>query len=374
MTSRLRAAFTCAALLLALPACDSSDDDGGDGTLAEAEANIGQWTYIDVEGSQCRDGSDVGIGVRLQPGADNLVIYLEGGGACFNESTCNPESNPNNFSEGDFNTRMSLLGEAGLFSTTSAQNPVADWNMVYVPYCTGDVHAGTSPQNSLIDQQFGTDLGPQQFVGHLNVERALAILDRGLDTPGKVLLTGSSAGGLGALINFDATAKTFTDSDLYLVDDSGPLFFADNVLSPQLAAGVTGIYFVRNAIPDAPQLFQTDQLPGLYNYYAATYPNATFGLSSYLGDDTFQQFYGFGQAPGDPITNEEYAAGLRDVRAQIDDSWGTYYAEGDAHTFLLTPSRYTGVSAGVRYDTWLGTILSGNPTNVDPGVSVATRR
>ncbi|MEM6289248.1 MAG: pectin acetylesterase-family hydrolase, partial [Bacteroidota bacterium] len=83
---RLASLLLLVASALAFSACDS--DDPADSALAEAEANLGAWTWIDVEGSVCRDGSATGIGVRLQDGADDLVIYLEGGGACFNGVTC----------------------------------------------------------------------------------------------------------------------------------------------------------------------------------------------------------------------------------------------------------------------------------------------
>ncbi|WP_412069680.1 pectin acetylesterase-family hydrolase [Rubrivirga sp. IMCC43871] len=365
MTARLLTAAALVATLFALPACDSGESEI-DGPLAEAQANLGQWTFIDVEGSVCRDGSATGIGVRLQEGADDLVIYLEGGGACFNGATCT--TNPSTFGEAQFTSLIGLVGNGGLFNTTS-DNPVGAYNMVYVPYCTGDLHGGSFPNNTLVDAQFGTTLGPQQFVGHQNVERAVNLLADGLPTPGKVVLTGASAGGFGALINFDEVASTFTQSDLFLVDDSGPLFFADNVFSPQLAAQVTGLYNLSAAIPGGASLFAPDALPGVYNYYATTYPDATFGLASSLGDNTIQAFFGFGQAPGDPITDDEYAAGLRDVRSQLDARWGTYFVEGDAHTILLVPSRYTGSSAGVAFDDWFAGILAGAPTNVDPGVT-----
>lgn len=354
---RFRSLAFLAALLLVLPACDSSEPDG---PLADAEANVGQWTFIDVEGSQCRDGSPTGIGVRLQDGADDLVIYLEGGGACFNGLTC--ATNPSSFSEVDFSEKVAQVGNAGLFST-GADNPVGDYNMVYVPYCTGDVHAGSAVNSTGL----GGALGPQQFVGHLNVQRALSLLGDGLDTPGKVLLAGSSAGGLGVLFNFDEVADTFRDSDLFMVDDSGPVVYADNVLSPELVGGLVQLYNASVALPNAPQLFARDGFQGIYNYYADTYPNATFGFSSYLGDDVFQGFFGFGQP--DEITDEEFAAGLRDLRGRLSNDWATYYAEGDAHTFLLVPSRYAGTSAGVVYSDWLGDILDGRPTAVDPGVA-----
>ncbi len=365
MTARLLTAAALVAAFVALPACDSGEPEI-DGPLAEAQANLGQWTFIDVEGSVCRDGSSTRIGVRLQEGADDLVIYLEGGGACFNGATC--ATNPATFGEAQFNSRIGQVGDGGLFST-GADNPVGAYNMVYVPYCTGDLHGGSFPNNTLIDAQFGTSLGPQQFVGHQNIERAMDLPADGLPTPRKVVLTGSSAGGFGTLLNFDEVASTFTQSDLVMVDDSGPLFFLDNVLSPQLAAQVTGLYNLSAAIPGGASLFATDAPPGVYNYYATTYPDASFGLASYLGDDTIQAFFGFGQAPGDEITIDEYAAGLRDVRSQLNARWGTYFADGDAHTFLLTPSRYTGSSAGVAFDDWFAGILAGSPSNVDPGVA-----
>ncbi len=360
---RFRSLAAVAALLLALPACDSSETDGA---LAEAEANLGQWTFIDVEGSQCRDGSSTGIGVRLQEGADDLVIYLEGGGACFNAITCDPRANRPSFSEADFDEKVAAVGNAGLFST-SADNPVGGYNMVYVPYCTGDVHAGSSVNNSLLEA--AGVAGTQQFVGHRNVERALALLAEGLDTPGKVLLTGSSAGGLGVLFNAGATAQAFPRSDFFAVDDSGPVVYADDVLSPRLVGQLVGLYNASAALPEAPELFGPDAFQGIYNYYAETYPTATFGFSSYLGDDVFQGFFGFGQAPGDEITDEEFAAGLRDLRARLSPRWATYYAEGDDHTFLLKPDRYNGTSAGVTYRDWLGDILDGRPTVVDPGTA-----
>jgi hypothetical protein len=55
---------------------------------------------------------------------------------------------------------------SGIFDATSAENPFKDWNMVYVPYCTGDVHFGTKKN--------GTVPGvttPQQFVGYLNMQK-----------------------------------------------------------------------------------------------------------------------------------------------------------------------------------------------------------
>lgn len=361
---RLSTALALAALALTLPACDSTDDEEIDGTLLEAEANLGNWTFIDVEGAQCRDGSATGIGVRLQEDAENLVIYLEGGGACFNAATC--ATNPSSFSEANFAAIAAQRGETGIFST-SASNPVGDWNMVYVPYCTGDIHGG-SRTDATVEGVEGT----QQFVGHLNIERYLDLLAPYFDDPDKVLLTGSSAGGFGAFVNFAAVADRFDESERYLLNDSGPIFFADNVYSPPLAAAFNQQWDLQAAFPDdAAALFGPDGLEDAYAYYDARYPDATFGLSSYLQDQTIRYFFGFGQPDGS-VSGDEFAAGLRDLRAQLPSSWGTYYAAGSDHTFLPFPGRYAGTTDGVAYTDWLADLLDGQATDVDPdGVVVA---
>ena len=362
---RLAAPLALAALILTLPACDS--EPTGDGPFAEAEANPGEWVFVDVEGAQCRDGSATGLGVRLQEDSDNLMIYLEGGGACFNAATC--ASNPASFNEASFISFVGLSGDEAIFSTDAA-NPVGDWNMIYVPYCTGDIHGG-----SRTDVAVEGVAGTQQFVGHQNLELYLDLLAPYFGDPDQVLLAGRSAGGFGALLNFATVADAFDGSDLTLLDDSGPVFYADDVFSPQIGAAFAGTWNLPAALPsDAAALFATDGLQGIYDYYDDRYPGATFGLSSSLQDQTIRYFFGFGQPDGS-VSGDEYAAGLRDLRSKLPSSWATYYADGAAHTFIGTSTRYFGTSAGVELADWLDDLLDGQATDVDPGIAtrVASR-
>src|SRR4051794_10239175 len=55
---------------------------------AKIEAPADTWTFIPVPEAKCRDGSPTGIGVRIHPGATQLAIYMEGGGACFHDASC----------------------------------------------------------------------------------------------------------------------------------------------------------------------------------------------------------------------------------------------------------------------------------------------
>ena len=360
-----------AALIVALPACDSGTDgpDPGpdpNGLFAQAAANKGTWTFVDIPGAQCRDGSATGIGLRLQEGATNTMVYLEGGGACFSAETCG--INPSHFGSSEFAARVAGGTEAsptslneGIFNSTDASNPVGRWNQVYVPYCTGDVHSGSNPGGSPPDVT-----EPQQYVGHANIVKALDLLAPYLGTQNKALLTGASAGGFGTLLNFPTFDEHFSASQTYLLDDSGPIFFADNVLSPPLQAGLVGLFRFDLTYPGGLSVYGTDGLAGIYSLLAQNYPDSKFALLSHLEDGTIRFFFGAGQAPGDEITGDEYAAGLRDISTRLPDSWGTYYAAGDAHTFIGVESRYTGASAGVALNTYVGNLVNGSVSDVDP--------
>ena len=340
----------------ALTACDS--DPAPEDVFAEAEANVGEWTWIDVEGSTCRDGSDTGFGIRLQEGANDLMIYLEGGGACFNASTC--RTNPSTYGEDEFNARIPTRGNAGILDASDAANPVADWNAVYVPYCTGDIHGGTDAAATVPGVST-----TQRFVGHRNVERVLDLVAPYVGTPDRLLLVGVSAGGFGTLVNFVEVADRFDGATLILLNDSGPILFADDVFSPSIGTTIADLYSLPGAFPpDASALFQPDGLQGIYTYLAERYPDARFGLASYLQDQTIRDFFAFGQP--DAIMGYEYAAALRDLRANLPDAWATYYAPGEAHVFTDYPDRYTGVVGGVALNDWLQMLLEGSARNVAP--------
>ena len=76
---------------------------------------------------------------------EKLVLFLEGGGACWDELTCYSLQTAANittgFGEPQLRKRMGSVS-GGLFDRASATNPFKDASFVYVPYCTGDVHAG----------------------------------------------------------------------------------------------------------------------------------------------------------------------------------------------------------------------------------------
>lgn len=75
--------------------------------------------------------------------------------------------------------------------------PSSGWTHIFVPYCTRDVHWGSNS----VQYQF-PDLSPNPINhnGFNNVKSVLEFMYRVIPEPDSVLVTGCSAGSLGAVV------------------------------------------------------------------------------------------------------------------------------------------------------------------------------
>jgi hypothetical protein len=95
-----------------------------------------------AKGGRCLDGSMAGFYYR--PGtADTFVIYLHGGGACYDEDSCVKRANSALGSSKHWSQTITggAPGSAGdeIQSADCSVNPAfCNATAVYVPYCTGD--------------------------------------------------------------------------------------------------------------------------------------------------------------------------------------------------------------------------------------------
>lgn len=315
------------------------------------------WTFIPFDDAFCMNGTSTGIGVNLNPASDRVLIYLEGGGACFDLITCAGVAGLNGFGARDLANGEATLAR-GLFAR-DATNPMADWNFVYVPYCTGDVHGGTN------------DAGPsgRHHVGYRNVTAYLRRLVPTFSTASLVLLAGRSAGGLGTLVNFDQVQRAFDCTQVHLLDDAGAVL-GDDYLKPCLQSTVRELWGVDAILPGGcPQCLCSDGggLSAIYPYLATRYPAARFGLISGTEDQTFRSFYSYGYSascriPGN-MPGEEFRAGLLEVRSSMSafDNFRTFYVPGDRHTFTGSSLASTSVG-GTTLTDWVGQLVAEDPS------------
>src|SRR5262249_23244602 len=104
-------------------------------------------------------------------------------------------------------------------------NPARDYNMVFVPYCTGDIHSGNNVKMYSGEGDSGPETITFHHAGHANTVAVVDWVKQHFSTVPKLLVTGCSAGGAGAIINYyfvrEGLGKNVQCG--YLLDDSGPI-------------------------------------------------------------------------------------------------------------------------------------------------------
>ena len=368
--------------LVGVGGCEAADDAmvedtdvGDDGSSGEPEPSPydgaplsitrdGAWQWVDLEGVHCADGRQSGVGIRAVENSAGLVVYFRGGGACFNLSSCGL-TEPLAF------TGMAAIRENpdGVLDFDNPDGPLYDYDIVYVPYCTGDVHAGSVAQGRVE----GVD-DPWDFIGHQNL---LTVLDRVAPTfadASRVVVLGTSAGGIGALVNFPSIARGWPDAEHFLLDDSGAIF-GDDYLAPCLQRTMRDTWGLDQVMPpDCPDCL-TDNGGGMAQYYAYLadrYPDAHFGLVASSRDRILRIFFGYGNDDcttlGIPDLGEDVMKNaVTDLHQDVlAGRFATYVVDSDVHVWTATPAFYTVESAGVPLTTWVDAFLAGEAYDVVP--------
>jgi hypothetical protein len=324
-----------------------------------------KWTWVPIDGMQCMDGSPTGIGINPSKSTNKVVIVLEGGGACFNDVTCTVGTiNPNGFDEVAFAAEITVMGYSGALNRNLPTNPFSEWSYIFIPYCTGDVHAGNNPN------------GPngRHHVGFENMRLALQRIVPTFATADQVVLTGSSAGGVGAAYNFDQVQTAFGKVPVTLLDDSGPVL-PDMYLKPCLQAQMRAAWNLDATLPKDCTACQQADGGGLINlplYLMSKYPDRRCGLISSNADIVFRTFYGFGESADckSPyvMSSADFSAGLDALRTSLEakgDNFHVYYPTSTMHTWLLTDVQLSEVQSGVKLSDWMRALVDGTDAFVD---------
>ncbi|MGO9833311.1 MAG: pectin acetylesterase-family hydrolase [Polyangiaceae bacterium] len=284
---------------------DKNENDPVPGADAGMSTPAG-WNFYNFPGAMCRDGSPLGIYVRYGS-VNKLMIYLEGGGVCISPHFCdhNPANMNQVFPGGSLNgesfsgslTTVSGLQApytTGIFDTTNSANPFLNWNQIYVPYCTGDAHIGTNPSAN-IPNDFGTAT-TQHFVGALNMQLFIGRIVPTFKSVDQVVLTGSSAGGIGAGLNFGLVQDSFGRVPVTLVDDSFPPFTGTEDITPCLQDLSNSLWGLTAALPsDCAECSDPDGgYTNIVPYWLQKYPQAHFGLVSSIHDQVIRLFLAAG--------------------------------------------------------------------------------
>ena len=162
-----------------------------------------EFAKVELPNAKCLDGSPAVYYIAANSSSPAWVVWLEGGGICFNLSDCAQRAKGRLGSSSSYNA--SIDAPKGMLSSDPAANPdLYTWNRVFVPYCSGDVWMGTKRAAVNPFPQEGAWRG--YFHGHYILEDMYEdISDRHVmsSPPTHAVLTGCSAGGMGVIFNCD---------------------------------------------------------------------------------------------------------------------------------------------------------------------------
>ncbi|HVU01620.1 MAG TPA: pectin acetylesterase-family hydrolase [Polyangiaceae bacterium] len=356
---------------------------GTDGTFAcmappmlapLTRTTAGQWTYQEIDGAMCRDGSPAGFYTRFSDTSKKLVIYLEQGGACMNTAVCtfNPKNVNESIAGRTFaevtNPGVTQTKQApqttGIFDYTNPENPYTDWNAIWIPYCTGDAFGGSNPNGSIP----GVDA--TKFVGYMNMQKFVGHIVPTFSDAERVVLTGTSAGSFGAGLNFNQVQDAFGKVPVTLIMDSG-IPFSDGFMAPALQQQWRDLWnFAPMIPPDCTDCTQPDGggLLNLVFYSAKKYKTVKAAIISAEEDDIMKFFFGFGETSGSYPTGK-YPQGLEDLRTRSQpyaSQFASYFIAGKNHMYEQFPDFYQPLSGGVTLASWTKDVLAGTMNNVGP--------
>lgn len=296
--------------------------------------------------------------------SDGLVIFFNGGGACWNDQTCSKprlEGDRATFTGKDAENAESvykaelLPGDgparmSGIFDRSNPRNPVRDWSILFVPYCTGDVHSGSNTAH-----YHYPDTGKTFTIEHRgwdNMQAILSWMRTNVPEPARLLVSGSSAGAYGAATHYAALRKLYPRARSVFLGDSGqgvstPGFekTRDVNWNYQLPASVFGRDARRT--PD----------PEVVARLAGHFPLDRFAQFTAFHDATQRAF--FAQMGGDRSC-EAWTIKMTSelARRQRISNFRSYLAFGKSHTILRSPLFYSEQTGGEPFAEWLDALLN----------------
>jgi len=334
---------------------------------------------------------------------NKLVMYYQGGGACWNGTTCNTvgtfdqEVLPvlsctgpgNNFEPCTTLANCPAQGSTNSCSTdnpnntttgfgdlTNPDNPFKDWNIVFVSYCTGDIHFGDSTE------YLGGGANSVHHAGWANSRVAEKFAREHFVAPDEIFVTGSSAGAYGALFNAPLHHDVWPDSKFTVLGDAG-----NGVITPSFLTNNFPVWnFVAHLPTNIPGVVDSITsgagMPAYLKAVSDFYPNTAWGnyTSSYDGGTGGQTgFYNVMLNLGNVLEwanwwhstcawNTVMRAQALDVAAHSTSNYRYYIGTGSRHTMYGSNKVYTDTTGGVpTIKDWVNSMLArdGGWTNVE---------
>ncbi|WP_051516108.1 pectin acetylesterase-family hydrolase [Candidatus Blastococcus massiliensis] len=338
-----------------LAACSGESSDDGPtsaaGTRATQEIS---WEKVQApEDCQCSDGSEFHYWLH-RGDADRVVLFLEGGGACFSAETCAPgeEAIYTTDLEGRLPDRPAYgrnAADEGLLDLDNPENPLAGASVVYVPYCTGDLHLGTATHD------YGDVV--VEHKGRLNATAALETLAAEFPGAEEVVVLGQSAGSAAAPLYGGLAHDLLPEAQVTVLADASGAYPADEVITSAIG-GLWGIFDQLPAWPEAAgDPLSAWSLPGLFIQTSEHVPGIRLASINTADDEVQRDFSDRIGQQNTPLSELIGRNNELIEAAGVDLAW--WLGPGDKHVSTSDDELYDTEVDGIRLVDWIAGVLAG---------------
>lgn len=311
---------------------------------------------------------------------NNVLMYYQGGGACWSLDSC--------FTAGTCKRTATPSDDPDLWTTgfgdySNPDNPFKDWNVVFVSYCTCDVHWGDN------DKNYGGSGHNARHRGRVNAMVAEKFAREHFVDPDRVFVTGSSAGSYGALMNsYWLMRDVWPNADFSVVGDAGVGIITTDWINSYIKNWGLEKHFPEG-LPDFTLPVENLSLVDLISGLADRWPDNRFANydSSYDGGGGSQtNFFQVMRHPSPPTTNIidywskywdsacEWNACMREFKAESavrSPNYHYFTGAGSRHTIFGSDKIYTETKSttadgeGVTFVDWVNAMIGDTPDWVD---------
>ena len=310
---------------------------------------------------------------------NKVVMYYQGGGACWDNLTCGVPVCKNGADPISDDPDLFTTGYGDL---TNPDNPFKDWNIVFVTYCTCDIHYGDAVNT------YEGQLAPVtvHHNGFTNAQVAAKYARDWFMAPDEVFVTGSSAGSYGALFNGARLPEIWALPKYNVLGDAG-----NGVITPDFLDNEFGNWNFQANLPDnipgvLESIISGDGLPAYLEAVSLYYPDTKWAnySTAYDGGSGGQSgFYNIMLNGNDPIAALSWwdgacpfnavmvqqAIDTEAAIAPVTDNYRYYVGTGSYHTMYGIDRVYDPVNGTLGGESMTVTAWINQMLDYEPGVS-----
>ena len=306
-------------------------------------------------GTGCAQDSSFAFFVH--PGDDRrLVIFFQGGGACWNSQNCDLRGGAtfdSNVEPGDAPGR----GD-GMLDLSNPASPIHGYTAVFVPYCTGDVFLGartvayTTPRTASAPER----VFHIRHHGIANAEWVLNWVFARVPNPSVILVAGGSAGAIPTPHYAARVAKHYPRSRVVQLGDGSGGYRSPAIPGLLAQWGATTALRRDTAFRSVDSVALTFE--SLYVVAGRTEPRVTYAQFNTAEDETQRAYLSVLGMPNARLP-QLLAENFADIR-NANPRFRSYTAPGAEHTILMDSGFYGLVVDGVALRDWVARLLDGD--------------